>query len=175
MTKKKLAAVAPTKPVVEDEQEVTLSDEETEEVVVSDDEEQEEVDLDEDIDDDDEPEPDESEQKRDTPAMVDELDFVITEADPALKDTAVAVPPENRISKPFLFKYEKTRVVAARAQQLAQGAMPLVDPGATRMDPVAIAEEELRQKKTPFIIRRYMPSGHYEDWKIDELEDILLD
>ena len=37
-------------------------------------------------------------------------------------------------------------------------------------DPLKIAEKELREKKIPFIIRRYLPNNSYEDWKLDELE-----
>jgi len=29
--------------------------------------------------------------------------------------------------------------------------------------------KELREKKIPFVIRRYLPDGSYEDWGIDEL------
>jgi DNA-directed RNA polymerase I, II, and III subunit RPABC2 len=36
-------------------------------------------------------------------------------------------------------------------------------------DALAIANRELREKKIPLIIRRYMPDGSYEDWKISNL------
>lgn len=39
-------------------------------------------------------------------------------------------------------------------------------------DPLEIARKELREKKIPIKIRRYLPDGTYEDWGIDEL---LLD
>ena len=45
----------------------------------------------------------------------------------------------------------------------------MVDTGET--DPYKIAEMELLQDKIPFIVRRYMPDGSYEDWKITELKD----
>ena len=32
-----------------------------------------------------------------------------------------------------------------------------------------IASKELREKKIPFTIRRYLPDGSYEDWRIEEL------
>jgi DNA-directed RNA polymerase I, II, and III subunit RPABC2 len=40
-------------------------------------------------------------------------------------------------------------------------------------DPLQIAMRELKEKKIPMIIRRYLPDGSYEDWSIDEL--ILTD
>ena len=36
-------------------------------------------------------------------------------------------------------------------------------------DPLKIAEKELRQGKIPIIVRRYLPDGSYEDWKVSEL------
>ena len=36
-------------------------------------------------------------------------------------------------------------------------------------DPLEIAAKELREKKVPFIIRRFLPDGSYEDWAVDEL------
>ena len=32
-----------------------------------------------------------------------------------------------------------------------------------------IAEKELREKKIPFTVRRYLPDGTYEDWSVEEL------
>jgi DNA-directed RNA polymerase I, II, and III subunit RPABC2 len=29
--------------------------------------------------------------------------------------------------------------------------------------------KELKQRKIPLIIRRYLPDGSWEDWRIDEL------
>ena len=36
-------------------------------------------------------------------------------------------------------------------------------------DPLEIAEKELREKKIPFTVRRYLPDGSYEDWPVNEL------
>lgn len=36
-------------------------------------------------------------------------------------------------------------------------------------DPLEIAMKELRERKIPLIIRRYLPDGSYEDWSINEL------
>ncbi len=37
------------------------------------------------------------------------------------------------------------------------------------VDPIQIAEKELLQNKIPFIIRRYLPDGSFEDWKVSDL------
>jgi DNA-directed RNA polymerase I, II, and III subunit RPABC2 len=36
-------------------------------------------------------------------------------------------------------------------------------------DPLQIAIKELREKKIPLIVRRYLPDGTYEDWSCEEL------
>ncbi len=36
-------------------------------------------------------------------------------------------------------------------------------------DALAIATKELNEQKIPFIIRRRLPDGSYEDWGVDEL------
>lgn len=45
----------------------------------------------------------------------------------------------------------------------------MVKPG-NETDPLKIAMMELRARKIPIIIRRYLPDGSHEDWAIDELE-----
>jgi len=49
------------------------------------------------------------------------------------------------------------------------GAPVLVDVG-TETDCLAIAMKELKAQKIPITIRRYLPDGSFEDWKIDELQ-----
>jgi DNA-directed RNA polymerase I, II, and III subunit RPABC2 len=44
----------------------------------------------------------------------------------------------------------------------------MVDPG-NESDPYRLAEIELSERKVPFIVRRYLPDGSYEDWKASEL------
>lgn len=46
----------------------------------------------------------------------------------------------------------------------------MVDLGKDDYDPIMIAERELAEKKIPFVIRRFLPDGSYEDWKLSELE-----
>ena len=44
----------------------------------------------------------------------------------------------------------------------------MVDPG-DESDPYKLAHMELNANKVPFIIRRYLADGSYEDWKANEL------
>jgi DNA-directed RNA polymerases I, II, and III subunit RPABC2 len=74
----------------------------------------------------------------------------------------------NRITTPYMTKYERARVLGTRALQIAMCAPVMVElEGET--DPLNIAMKELKARKIPIIIRRYLPDGSYEDWGIDEL------
>ena len=72
---------------------------------------------------------------------------------------------------PILTKYEHARVLGARAAQIDNGADPFIIVDSI-MDGYTIAKEELKQKKIPFVIRRPMPNGKFEIWKLDSLENI---
>ncbi|XP_065906609.1 DNA-directed RNA polymerases I, II, and III subunit RPABC2-like [Dysidea avara] len=78
------------------------------------------------------------------------------------------IPPDQRTTTPYLTKYEKARVVGTRALQISMNAPVMVElEGET--DPLKIAMKELKAKKIPLIIRRYLPDKSYEDWAVDEL------
>ncbi|XP_046392039.1 DNA-directed RNA polymerases I, II, and III subunit RPABC2 [Ischnura elegans] len=78
------------------------------------------------------------------------------------------VQKSKRITTPYMTKYERARVLGTRALQIAMCAPVMVElDGET--DPLQIAMKELKQRKIPIIIRRYLPDGSYEDWGIDEL------
>jgi DNA-directed RNA polymerase I, II, and III subunit RPABC2 len=73
---------------------------------------------------------------------------------------------------PYLTKYEKARILGQRAKQINSGAYPFVKVPETVIDGYIIAEMELKQKRIPFIIRRPLPNGGSEYWKVQDLEDI---
>ena len=74
----------------------------------------------------------------------------------------------QRRTIPFLTKYEKARIIGKRAMQISKGSPPLVEIGDLE-NPIDIAKKELMERKIPFIIRRPLPDGSYEDWRVDEL------
>ena len=82
---------------------------------------------------------------------------------------AKKVKPSERISSPFMTKYEKARVLGTRALQISKNAPLMIIPLPGETDPYKLAERELAERKIPFIIRRYLPDGAYEDWKLSEL------
>lgn len=84
------------------------------------------------------------------------------------KDVLKQMNENKKVSIPILSKFEKARILGMRIQQLTDGALPLIDTkGLTNY--IEIAEEELRQKKTPYIIKRRLANNKYEFWSIDEL------
>lgn len=77
-------------------------------------------------------------------------------------------PSVTRITTRYLTKYERARLLGTRALQLRQNAPPAVElRGET--DALQIAQRELKERKLPMIVRRYLPDGSYEDWTLDEL------
>jgi DNA-directed RNA polymerase I, II, and III subunit RPABC2 len=75
--------------------------------------------------------------------------------------------PENNVSSNILTKYEKVKIISIRAEQLARGAQPAVT--FKEFDPVNIAHKELQERKLPFMIRRKLPNGKTELWKLDDM------
>jgi len=71
---------------------------------------------------------------------------------------------------PFLTKFEKSRILGQRAKQLDSGAPPFVNVEKGIIDGYVIALKELEQKMIPFIIKRPLPNGGFEYWKVSDLE-----
>lgn len=80
------------------------------------------------------------------------------------------IPDDKRITTKYLTKYERARIIGARALQISKNSPIFVELDGTIDDPILIAEKELKAHKIPFIIRRYLPDGSYEEWKLNELE-----
>ena len=70
----------------------------------------------------------------------------------------------------FMSKYERARIIGLRAKQINNGADPFIHVGANMIDGYTIAKKELEEKKIPYIIRRPLPNGASEYWKVDDLE-----
>jgi DNA-directed RNA polymerase subunit K/omega len=92
------------------------------------------------------------------------------------------VKNEDRSSKPILSKYEYVRMLGIRAQQIANGAKPMIKFNKTfnstekadqeqelKGRSKLIAKMEIEKRVSPLIIKRKMPDGKYELWKLNEL------
>ncbi len=76
----------------------------------------------------------------------------------------------NKISQNYLTKYEYAKIIGIAAQQIESGRKPLIDNlPLSYVHPIEIAEYELKQKKTPIIIKRKLPNNVCEYWTLDQL------
>jgi len=80
---------------------------------------------------------------------------------------------EAKSTLPYYTKYEQVTLIGTRAQQLAEGAKPLVSlDGMLTSDSQfvwKVAEKEVRERKLPFIIHRRLPNGVSEYWSAMDL------
>ncbi|PVU91390.1 hypothetical protein BB561_004418 [Smittium simulii] len=75
---------------------------------------------------------------------------------------------KERITTPYMTKYERARILGTRALQISLSAPVMVELEG-ESDPLEIAGKELREKKIPLVIRRYLPNGTFEDWRVQDL------
>lgn len=97
---------------------------------------------------------------------VENLDDLFDEDD---EQNQAYVGDSERITKPFLTKYERVRLIGDRTKQLAGGAKPMIK-GAEHLSSKDIAILELEHNVLPLIIERPLPNGIKEKWKISELK-----
>lgn len=91
-----------------------------------------------------------------------------------IRDTDNIIIDDLHRTNPFLTKYERARILGQRAKQIETGATPFVKVPENIIDGYLIAEMELQQGRIPFIIRRPLPNGGSEYWKINDLENIAF-
>jgi len=96
------------------------------------------------------------------------------EVKPISRAEIVEAIKQPRTTREYFTKYEYTTLLATRAEQIAQGAKPLVNlDGLKTSDPMFVwnvAKREIEQRKLPFLIRRQMPNGTAEYWSAQEME-----
>ena len=85
----------------------------------------------------------------------------------------VEIPCEKNkitIGPPTLTRFEKARIMGARALQLSLGAPPFIEiPKSARIS-LDISMEELEKRVIPITIRRVLPNGDYQNIPIDYFE-----
>ena len=87
-----------------------------------------------------------------------------------VRNSAGVIVDDLHRTIPIMTKYEKTRILGQRAKQLNEGSPAFIKIDSTVIDGYLIAMKELEQKKTPFIIRRPLPNGGSEYWRVQDLE-----
>jgi DNA-directed RNA polymerase I, II, and III subunit RPABC2 len=71
------------------------------------------------------------------------------------------------IGPPTLTRFEKARIMGARALQLSLGAPPFIEIPKNARISLDIAMEELEQRVIPITIRRVLPNGDFQNIPID--------
>lgn len=74
-----------------------------------------------------------------------------------------------RIGPPKLTRYERARIVGARALQISLGAPILVELPASVSDPIDIALKELEEEALPITLRRTLPDKSHQDIALSSL------
>ncbi|MGH9923061.1 MAG: DNA-directed RNA polymerase subunit K [Nitrososphaerales archaeon] len=67
------------------------------------------------------------------------------------------------VGLPRLTRFERARIIGARALQLSLGAPPLVAVAEGVTNAIMMAAYELDQKALPISLRRVLPNGQYQD------------
>ena len=72
------------------------------------------------------------------------------------------------IGPPMLTRFEKARIMGARALQLSLGAPVFIEIPKNATTSLEIAMEELKQRVIPIVIKRTLPNGDYQNIPIDQ-------
>ena len=84
----------------------------------------------------------------------------------------IIIDPLHR-TLPFITRYEKAKILGERAKQINAGARPFVKVDQSVIDGYLIAMKEFEEKKIPFIVKRPLPNGGCEYWKLADLEILV--
>ena len=82
----------------------------------------------------------------------------------ATKNGQIAIGP------PMLTRFEKARIMGARALQLSLGAPTFIEIPKNVTTSLEIAMEELKQRVIPIVIKRTLPNGDYQIISLDKFE-----
>lgn len=74
------------------------------------------------------------------------------------------------VGPPRITRFEKARIVGARALQISMGAPPLVEPPKGSTNPINLALMELEAGILPITIRRRLPNDSFQDIPIQWLQ-----
>ena len=75
----------------------------------------------------------------------------------------------NHRTYPFLTNFERTNIIGLRANQISRGSVPFVSVPKHITDVRDIARLELEQKRLPYLVKRPLPNGTFEYWRLCDL------
>jgi DNA-directed RNA polymerase I, II, and III subunit RPABC2 len=93
----------------------------------------------------------------------------VIELDPVHEPVEIELAGKGKVQlgPPTLTRFEKARIMGARALQLSLGAPPFIEIPKTARTSLDIAMEELERRVIPIIIRRTLPNGDFQNIPID--------
>jgi DNA-directed RNA polymerase subunit K/omega len=88
----------------------------------------------------------------------------------AAESSTMDYDPSKNKTMNILTKYERTKIIGMRMEQLARSAPAnvAIDPSKP-FDPYTIAMQELHARKLPFMVCRTLPSGEKEYWRLEDM------
>ena len=90
-----------------------------------------------------------------------------------LEHKSVEIVNENGeviLGPPTLTRFEKARILGARALQLSLGAPHFIEIPKNATTSLEIAMEELNRKEIPIVIRRILPNGDFQNIPMQQFE-----
>ena len=90
------------------------------------------------------------------------------------KDTYSEYYTSNKITKPILTKFEKAKLLGIRSEMISNGS-PLFIKDIPKNIYLSnnpsydLALLEFKERKIPLLIRRYLPDGSHEDWRLEDM------
>ena len=89
-----------------------------------------------------------------------------------VKHEAIELSSDGKVlmGPPTLTRFEKARIMGARALQLSLGAPPFIAIPKNARISLDISMEELEKRVIPITIRRVLPNGDYQNIPIDYFE-----
>ena len=96
------------------------------------------------------------------------MDILLTNVPPTFTNADGQADAKHR-SAPFLTQFERTKVLGFRTNQLSQGARPYIAVPEHVTDLREIARMELEARRLPIILKRPMPDGTFEKWRLSDL------
>lgn len=93
----------------------------------------------------------------------------VIDMDPVHVITEIPLAGKGKIAigPPNLTRFEKARILGARALQLSQGAPPFIAIPSDARTSLDIALKELEEFAIPIVIKRRLPNGDYQNVPID--------
>ena len=76
---------------------------------------------------------------------------------------------KQKVTKSFMTKFEKAKILGVRADMLANGANAMIAVPKYVDNCYEIAKMELKEGKIPLLVRRFLPNNNIEDWRVTDL------